>query len=100
MRSNGVIDPEAEEILPLTDAAKYVARTFGGRRPHINTLSRWCLQGLRGKKLESLKRGAQRVTSKQAVIRFFQVTADVKNERHIDDERSRCVEAALILEGL
>ncbi len=94
-----MIDPEAEEILPLTDAAKFVQRVFGGRRPSLNTVARWCIQGLRGRKLDSLKRGAQRVTSREAVVRFFQTAASNENARQVANQRDSQVEAQLIREG-
>lgn len=71
-----MIDPEKEEILSLEDAATYVRRKYGGRKPHPQTLRRWCISGQRGLLLESLKRGGPRVTSKEAVDRFFQRCAE------------------------
>ena len=69
-RKTTVILPE-EEFLSLTDAAAFSARNYGGRRPSTNTMARWCIHGMRGVRLESIKRGGHRVTTKSALHRFF-----------------------------
>lgn len=66
-----MIDPDTEEILAMPDAARFVQRRFGGRKPSMNTLWRWSVRGLRGVNLETMKRGGTRVTSEEAILRFF-----------------------------
>lgn len=71
-----MINPEVESVIDLGEAATYVQRSFGGRRPSANTMARWCIAGLGGVKLESLKRGGKRVTTREAIVRFFHRRAE------------------------
>ena len=66
-----MIDPFSEEIVPLTEAAKSLPR-----RPNVSTLHRWRSSGIRNVKLETMMFGGRRVTSLEALDRFFaRVTA-------------------------
>jgi hypothetical protein len=56
----------AESWLPVGDAVELEI----GMRPHPVTISRWCNQGLRGRRLESLLVCGRRMTSLEAVRRF------------------------------
>lgn len=71
-----MIDAGSEKILEMTDCAGFVQRRFGGRKPSQHTLYRWYASGLRGIRLETMKRGGTRVTSEEAVARFFERLAD------------------------
>lgn len=99
-----MIDPEREQIVSLSDAATFVQRKFGGRKPSANTMARWCISGLRGRKLESMKRGGQRVTSTEAVVRFFQAAASsaavVNVAAALHDARQQRIEQELIARGV
>jgi len=102
-----MIDQNREEILSLADAAAYIARKFGGRKPSTNTMYRWCIHGLAGVVLESLKRGQERKTSKEAIHRFFQRRADtravkpaVSTPTRIASPESLAAEQYLIAEGV
>jgi hypothetical protein len=65
-----------ENLLSLSDAAKSLPR-----RPHISTLHRWRLRGVRGIKLETVLVGGARLTSQQALQRFCdRVTAAANGE--------------------
>jgi hypothetical protein len=90
---------EMEEIFSLTEAAKYVQRTFGGRKPCLGTMARWCIKGLRGIRLESVKRGGERVTSKEAINRFFKRIAE-PTVRQVNNDAVRRAEEYLIAEGV
>ncbi len=65
------IDPQSERLLTLIEAAKLLPR-----RPHVATLWRWRTSGIRDIKLETMMYGGRRVTSLEALDRFFErVTA-------------------------
>ena len=57
---------ETEQIVPLADAAKLLPW-----KPHIGTLHRWRLRGIRGVKLETIRIGGRTFTSKAALRRFI-----------------------------
>jgi hypothetical protein len=91
----------SEEILELGDAATFVNKHFRGRKPSVSTVLRWCLYGLRGVKLESIKCGGQRMTTKEAVLRFIdRLSRPQEAGREINQERAERVEQALIARGI
>ena len=59
-----------EELLSLTDAAKEVPRPEGQKPPHVATVWRWAIKGVRGNKLEIVKIGSRKFTSREAITRF------------------------------
>ena len=59
----------AEDVLTIKQACKEVPS-----RPHHCTVFRWMTKGCRGVKLESYRVGSQRLTSRQAIYRFFEAT--------------------------
>lgn len=61
------IDLESETLISLTEAAALVPY----RRPHLSALYRWCDAGVRGVRLETARVAGRRVTSRQALQRFF-----------------------------
>lgn len=68
-----MIDLDHEDLVGLADAAKHLAERFQstGRKVHTSTVWRWASKGVGGVVLESVKFGGARVTSKQALARFF-----------------------------
>ena len=65
-----MIDPQTEHIVTFTEAAKLPPRR------NVATLFRWRSPGIRNVKLESMMYGGRRVTSLEALDRFFErVTA-------------------------
>jgi len=64
-----------EELLSLTEAAKRLPGRAGGKRPHVSTLYRWVLKGVRGVRLEALPMGGTLYTSAEALQRFFAALA-------------------------
>jgi hypothetical protein len=60
-----MIDLATESLLSITDAAKSLPG-----RPHVSTLHRWRLRGIRGIKLETILLGGKRLTSREALQRF------------------------------
>ena len=68
-----MIDPATETLVPWQQVAKHVPG-----QPHVSTLHRWRLRGVRGKKLETLLVGGKRFTSQQAISRVITaLNADV-----------------------
>lgn len=65
------IDPLSEQLISLTEAAKHLPRRRAGKRPHISCVYRWTTSGCKGVVLESLQCGGTRVTSREALSRFF-----------------------------
>jgi hypothetical protein len=62
-----------EELVSLTHAAAWV-RDRSGRKTHVSTLHRWALRGCGGRRLETVLIGRQRMTSREALLRFFEAT--------------------------
>ena len=66
-----MIDPKAEELLTLKDAAQILPRHRRGRKPHFGTLWRRVTSGLKGVKLETIRVGGPLCTRPEALQRFF-----------------------------
>lgn len=64
----------SETLLSLTEAAQ----TLPGR-PHLSTLHRWWLHGVRGVRLETILVGGRRFTSAEALERFAAATTAAAN---------------------
>src|SRR5262245_42131302 len=71
-----MIDAFSETLLTLAEAARLVPKRRAGRKCNLATLYRWTADGCRGIKLESLQVGGTRVTSKEALSRFFLALTD------------------------
>lgn len=67
-----MIDLASEHLLTLAHAAKSLPN-----RPHVSTIHRWRLRGVRGVRLETLMVGGVRYTSSEALQRFFNRTTAV-----------------------
>ena len=92
-----LLDLVNEGILTLTQAAKRLPKLRQGRPVHVATLWRWAHHGLRGIKLETMKMGGTRVTSLEALQRFFQKLSDPdeRTRMPMDQKRMEKVEAEL-----
>jgi hypothetical protein len=66
-----MIDIASETILTLSEAAARQACRRQGKRVSTVTIWRWATRGARGIVLESLQTPSGRVTSVQAIQRFF-----------------------------
>jgi len=53
------IQSESCESMTLNEAAVWVARETGSRRPHASTLLRWILKGVRGVRLPARRVGSK-----------------------------------------
>jgi hypothetical protein len=66
-----MIDPLAETLISLADAAKSCPKRRGGKKTHVSCIYRWTTVGCRGVVLESIQIGGTRCTSHEALARFF-----------------------------
>ena len=94
-----------EEFLPLTSLPNHLSlrriRSSCGHRLHPSTIFRWATRGIGGVKLQTWKVGRQRVTTEEALLRFFEATgmsaapsAAAMSSHRRNDVRKRAVEAA------
>lgn len=67
-----MIDVLQEDVISLSEAAKWCPRRRAGKRPDVSCLYRWTTTGCKGVVLESVQIGGTRCTSRQALARFFQ----------------------------
>jgi len=81
-----------ERLRPLQEAAREIPG-----RPHISTVLRWCLKGIKGGiKLETILVGGKRFTSVEAIERFVarlsapqRPTDNPEPDRRTEDELTR-----------
>lgn len=97
-----MISTASEDLIPFNRVPQHVQKTFG-HKVHIASVYRWVNRGLGGARLETIKVGAKRFTSAQALDRLFNAatnpvkkqskveTADLKshNEQRIENEAKR-----------
>jgi hypothetical protein len=67
-----MIDSTTETLIALADVSSHLPERRGGRRPHISCIYRWTQVGCRGVVLETLQCGGTKVTSLEALQRFFE----------------------------
>src|SRR5262245_15324137 len=77
-RITQMIDMHSEHMLSISAAAR---ATPG--KPHVSTLWRWINRGCRGVKLDALRVGGVRFTSKEALQRFAERVTAVANGQAI-----------------
>ena len=65
------IDLLSDDCLTLAEAAKILPRGRRGKKTHVSTLWRWASCGLRGVRLETIRKGGMIYTSREALRRFF-----------------------------
>ena len=73
------IDPLAEHVISLPEAATLFPRPARGKYLHVKSVYRYTTQGLRGVVLESLQVGSARSTSVEAVARFIRRLTERSN---------------------
>ncbi len=77
-----------EQLVGLSDVPGMLP-SIGGKRVHRATVYRWVQRGIRGHRLEALCVGGRRVTSRQALDRFFQaLTGEPYELEEREPERS------------
>lgn len=74
------INLQEEVLISLADAAKELP-AFNGKRVHTSTLWRWCIEGVRGIRLEHVRVGGRICTSVEALSRFTNRLAEVRETR-------------------
>lgn len=69
-----MIDTSIEQAIPLSLAAREIPNRRGSRGVNVATVWRWMQRGIRGIKLETILIGGQRMTTREAMRRFFAAT--------------------------
>lgn len=72
-----MIQIDSERLIALADVPAILPRRRGGKRVNSSCIYRWAQRGLRGIRLETLQCGGTKVTSKEALARFFRRLEDV-----------------------
>lgn len=71
-----MIDLSKEEAIGLKRATQLPELARNGRPPNLTTIYRWISRGIthngRTVRLESIRRGGLRVTTREAIARFFE----------------------------
>lgn len=65
-----MIDLSTETLISLAEAARLRPSGRKGRPTHISTIHRWISHGTAGVRLESIRLGGARFTSREALQRF------------------------------
>jgi hypothetical protein len=96
------IDPFAEEILTLSQAAKRLPRLRDDRPVAPSTLWRWATAGLRGIRLETIRVGGATCTSREALGRFLDALngRPAQIDSHSQARHDESVEAELAARGI
>ena len=71
------MDINSEHLIPIKDMPKHLPPRSTGGRVHISAVYRWMTHGVKGVRLESVKIGGSRYTSKQALQRFTDAHSQV-----------------------
>ena len=74
------IDIQREQLVGLGEVPQVLAALRRGRKIHLSTAHRWASKGLRGVRLETLRMGGSRVTSIEALQRFFERVSHAHRE--------------------
>ena len=85
-----MVDIHSEEIITLSQAARFLPG-----RPHLSTIHRWRLRGIRGVKLETLLVGGRRFTSREALERFCERVTAIANGKSTPQRTNRQRTAAV-----
>ncbi len=67
-----MIDPTAEELIPVGRLPSLIPSSRPGKRLNLATIWRWSTHGVRGARLETVLIGGVRYTSGAAVTRFVE----------------------------
>jgi hypothetical protein len=96
------IRPFEETLVTYSQAARRLPPRRRDRPVHPATIHRWASHGLRGVRLESASIGGIRMTSLEALARFFAALDQLPPIERSPSEVQQCeaVERALSKEGL
>lgn len=61
----------SEDLCTFAEVTKMIREQQSTSKMHVSTVHRWCLRGVKGHKLESVRVGGRLLTSRQAVHRFL-----------------------------
>jgi len=87
------IDPNQEELVSLTEAARLLPRRRGGKKAHCSCLYRWSTSGCKDVILETIQIGGTRCTSREALARFFEKLTKTSNPTgHRAASSERCTQ--------
>lgn len=93
-----MIDTTLENPVPLSLLAREVVNREGRRGINVSTLWRWIQRGVKGQRLESLMVGGIRMSTREALSRFFVATTAAANGEaipiHTDRQRERAIQHA------
>jgi hypothetical protein len=96
------IDVFQEQIVTFSQACRRLPRRRRDRPTHPATICRWATAGLRGHRLETALVGGMRVTSLEALSRFFAALSgpSTVDGRREESGTSESAERELAAEGL
>ncbi|MDB4631900.1 DUF1580 domain-containing protein, partial [bacterium] len=76
-----------KKFLPVTSAPQFIKKRFNlSRAPHVHSVFRWMEKGVSGVKLETLFISGERVTSEEALLRFFVKSTAAKGKKPVDQD--------------
>jgi hypothetical protein len=86
-----MIDIHLEQVISLAQAADESPRRRKSKKVHISCFYRWSTVGCKGVILETLQFGGTRVTSREALQRFFERLSQPRQGRAADNQPPRPV---------
>jgi hypothetical protein len=93
------------DALTLRQAAAFIAKSTGSRRPHLNTVFRWATKGVGGQRLHTFKVGRIHWTTRADIADFLRrlngptpSPAATEVVRRQEDAHARQITAALAAE--
>jgi len=91
-----MIDTKSESILTFTEATKHLPRRRRNKRPSLATFYRWANDGIGDVRLEWIRIGGTRCTSKEALQRFFEaLTLQAQAKSQTDTAADREIDPAV-----
>jgi hypothetical protein len=91
-----MIDSAHETLISLADVPAQLPNRRGGRRPHVSCIYRWAQRGCKGIRLETLQCGGTKVTSLEALQRFFERLGTPTPDIHPPNRTARQREQAIL----
>lgn len=82
-----MIDANSEQLVPLAEVPSLLPPSRSGRPVHLSAVYRWAMKGLKGIRLETLQCAGRRVTSREALSRFF---AGLSEQAGLATENANC----------
>jgi hypothetical protein len=93
-----MFDTQFEQPIPLSLAARETPNRRGGRGINSATIWRWAMKGCRGIRLQTAMIGGIRMTSREALARFFAAITAVSDGEPLpartSRQRQRAIDAA------